>query len=308
MPMPWLFAGDPAYPTPLPRISFSSPSLSLSSPLSSPCHLGSGVEELDVMVSSTPTSTHNTIPPAYPPPTSSKKVRESTSTNTHAHRAVQPSHPPLPRRYVYTPQTPTKKCVERYGGKIIKSTHMQYILRIVREIMQLKTHQVLLVLDIDDTIIYGCMMEPTIVESEIKHLMEEVTDEDPNHLVFLTARQEATEDWTQGQLRDSGVVPDNIAFPYNVVYAPPDENGRSTKGEVFAELVVPYIEERKRELPDSKPIWICFLDDQYSNLASMYDALTPHADKCEFSLFYYVHVQYYNYLRKLSPEPSASSS
>lgn len=219
--------------------------------------------------------------------------------NNQMHRRRRWSAPNSPMQLMVTSRSPpgsmahARKCMTQFGNKVVRTSYMGNILRVVRELMQMNTHEILLVLDIDDTIFHTtCNDTPHMVEPEIRTLIEEVTATDGDRLLFLTARDEISEEWSQRQLQRSGAIPDSIARPYTILYAPPCERGGSTKGAVFTEIVIPYLRDRREMLPNAKPMWVCFIDDQYYNMLSMQETLsTAGFGLCNFTLFHYTHVE-----------------
>ena len=156
-------------------------------------------------------------------------------------------------------------------------------------------YNVILVLDIDDTVLCTRSDCRDMVEPAVAHLIRTVYANNPNHVIFLTARQPCTRELTLQQLNEAPLlddVPRRAAahHHYQVVFSPPlfERKLVSTKGQALMRCVHPIMAHLKMTTPN-KPTWVCFVDDQLDNIRSVQEWI-PQLD-CNYTLFHYIHTQ-----------------
>lgn len=141
-------------------------------------------------------------------------------------------------------------------------------------------HDIIIVSDIDNTILSEKIGQ-TFVENNIKKLCKMVYDDNPNNLIFLTAREYCLKRKTINKLNAVKLIRTGYYKEYNVICSPDDINNNETKGQTL----VDYINSSRIIINENS--WIIFIDD----LIEQIENVNLHLKKLniKYTLFHYNH-------------------
>lgn len=157
--------------------------------------------------------------------------------------------------------------------KLIKTSDILNVYDLYTKLIENNTN-VLLVLDIDDTIL-SSQIGKTFVDNNVKILVNKCYDISENNLLFLTARNKSLNRYTKNKLNSCGLLHKGKYINYNIICSPHDEDGNSTKGKALIEYL-----KHKDNIQH-----IIFVDNEKDNIDSVYIELSETIYK--FTLFYY---------------------
>ena len=172
--------------------------------------------------------------------------------------------------------------MEHYKNIIVKIHSVNSVLDIYSELKR-NDYEVILVSDIDDTILSSTVGKK-FVENEIKILIEQIYLDNPDHLIFLTARDKSYKRKTNHHLNSASMHKKDKYINYNILCSPYDDKGNPTKGETFIE----YFENEL--IKTDKKIWFLFMDDSIDQIYSIYNCIEK-LNNIQYTIFHYQYAQ-----------------
>ena len=144
-------------------------------------------------------------------------------------------------------------------------------------------YNIIVVSDIDDTIL-STKIGQKLVEQDIKILIEDVYNFNPNNLVFLTARDHSLKKYTNNKLNSAKLHTKSNYILYNLLMSPYTNDGKPTKGDTF----VNYFENGKGKslLCETKKNYILFIDDSKEQIDSVKNVIN-NLSNINYTLFDY---------------------
>lgn len=172
--------------------------------------------------------------------------------------------------------------MENYKNNIVRINSINNVIDIYFELVR-NDYNVILVSDIDDTIL-SSKIGQKFVENNIKILIENVYNYNPDNLIFLTARDHNYKRKTNHHLNSAGMHKKDKYINYNIICSPDDYKGEPTKGDAF----INYFEKGKGKelLKSDKKIWILFIDDLIEQILSVHNCIDK-LKNINYTIFHY---------------------
>lgn len=157
-----------------------------------------------------------------------------------------------------------------------------------KELLENPNHQVLVFLDIDDTVL-SSQLGVKFVDKHVPKLVDLVYRHNPRNLFFLTARDSEYKRKTLNHLNRAKLVHTGKYVQYNVLHSPyhhPDTGGCvATKGETLVKFLT---SNGAGLLAEDKVNWVVFVDDEPDQIESVHTHLTNAAHlSVQYALYHY---------------------
>lgn len=174
--------------------------------------------------------------------------------------------------------------MDKYKDNIVRINSIDTVIDVYFELVH-NNYNVILVSDIDDTIL-SSKMGQKFVENNIKLLIDYVYSNNPDNLIFLTARDHTYKGKTNHHLNSASMHKKDKYIYYNIICSPYDYTGAPTKGVAL----INYFEKGKgKELLNSyNNIWILFIDDSIEQVLSVHNSIDQ-LKNIRYTIFHYNH-------------------